>query len=346
MSDASSPVSLLADSTPLGGPGGPALPDSFLHRLGISPPVHVHRLLTDWQLGSWAADVALALQLAAALLYVWGVVRLAERGRRWPLWRTVSFVTGLLVTAVAVESGLASYDSSVFTAHVVQHLLLMMVAPPLLALGAPVTLALQASSRPTQTGLLRILNSAPLAALSNPLLAAGLYYSAMYVDLGSSFYRFSLAHPLVHNSSHLVMFSLGYLYWWSMLGVDRTSRKLPLPLRLAGMAVGMPFEVFLGIALLSSGSSIAPEHTLSDTHAGGGLFWVLSMAVTIAGAVVLLVQWIGEEDRRAVREDRRPARTGDEGWAEDDPWAAAWSRAGGPPPTVTTWKSPDPVDRP
>jgi cytochrome c oxidase assembly factor CtaG len=334
---AAAPV-ISAGSTPLGGPDGPSLPDSLLHRLGISPPVHLHRLLTDWQWRFWPADVALAVILAVGAVYLWGVRRLHARGRRWPVRRAASFGAGLIVMVVAVVSGVASYDTSVFTVHVIQHLLLMMVAPPLLAMGAPVTLALQASSRPTQTGLLRLLRSSPVAVISMPLVAAGLYYAAMYVDLGSSFYRYSVVHPLVHDASHVVMFSLGYVYWWSILGFDRTSRQLPLPVRVGGLVVGMPFEVFLGIALLSSRSSIAAQHTLSDTHAGGGAFWVLSMLITGAGAGVLLLQWMRQEERRGVREDRRPP---DAARPEGDPWAAAWARAGGPPPTVTGWTSPD-----
>lgn len=333
---------LSAGSTPLGGPNGPSLPDSLLHHLGISPPVHLHQLLTDWQFRFWPADVALVGLVAAATLYAAGIHRLAGRHRRWPAWRSISFSAGMLVVLVAVVSGVASYDTSVFTVHVIQHLLLMMVAPPLLAMGAPVTLALQASSRPTQTGLLRVLHSSPVAVLSMPLVAAALYYSAMYADLGSSFYRYSVVHPLVHNASHVVMFSLGYLYWWSVLGVDRTSRQLPLPVRLGGMVVGMPFEVFLGIALLSSRSAIAPQHTLSDTRAGGGAFWVLSMMLTGAGATVLLVQWMRQEERRGLREDRLPARAG---MSADDPWATAWARAGGAPPTVAAWVPPDAPDR-
>lgn len=336
---AAAPV-LSAGSTPLGGPDGPSLPDGLLHRLGISPPVHLHRLLTDWQWRFWPADVAFGVILAAAAGYLWGIRRLGARGRRWPVWRGASFGAGLVVMVIAVASGVASYDTTVFTVHVIQHLLLMMVVPPLLAMGAPATLALQASSRPTQTRLLRILHSSPVAVLSMPLVAAALYYSAMYVDLGSSFYRYSVVHPLVHDVSHLVMFSLGYLYWWSILGFDRTTRQLPLPVRVGGLVVGMPFEVFLGIALLSSRSSIAPQHTLSDTHAGGGAFWVLSMLVTGAGAGVLLVQWMRQEERRGAREDRRPP---DAARPDDDPWAAAWARAGGPPPTVATWRSPEPT---
>src|SRR5579884_4131648 len=175
-----------AGSTPLGGPNGPSLPDSLLHRLGISPPVHVHQLLTAWQWRFWPADVALAVIIAVGAVYLWGVRRLHARRRRWPVRRAASFGAGLVVMVVAVMSGVASYDTSVFTVHVIQHLMLMMVAPPLLAMGAPVTLALQASSRPTQTGLLAVLRSSPVAVISMPLVAAGLYYAAMYVDLASS----------------------------------------------------------------------------------------------------------------------------------------------------------------
>ncbi|HET6875761.1 MAG TPA: cytochrome c oxidase assembly protein [Acidimicrobiales bacterium] len=235
---------------------------------GRVPPLHLHRLLTDWQLSSWTASLALFFQLLAAGAYLLGVGRLRRRGRRWHAGRTAAFLGGLVLLAVAIESGLASYDDSLFGPHVVQHLVLMMIAPPLLSLGAPMTLALQASSAPTQRRLLRVLNSAPVQLLTNPLVAGGLYYGAMWVDLRSSFYPYSLAHPLAHDASHLVMFSLGCLFWWPLVAVDRLPHRPGYPVRLGMLVVGMPFEAFLGIALMSSHDSVAPQHTVADTLLG------------------------------------------------------------------------------
>lgn len=295
-----------------------------------SPPVTLHGLLTAFQFDDWTADVAFGIQLLAGTLYLVGVRRLGRRGRHWSRWRTLSFLAGLLVLFVAVVSGLASYDDQVFVMHVIQHVLLMMVAPPLLSLAAPITLALQASSRSTQTGLVKVLHSLPIAALTMPLVAAGLYYVSMWVDMDSAFYPYSLVHPLVHASSHLVLFVLGCLFWWPVVGLDRLPHQPHRAVRLFGLGLGMPFESFLGIALMSTSRAIASEHTLVDTHVGGALFWFLSMAVTAMAIMVMGGRWLASEERATSREDRRRTPA-----SASVPWAAAWvARNGSPPPTL------------
>ncbi|MGA2521145.1 MAG: cytochrome c oxidase assembly protein, partial [Acidimicrobiales bacterium] len=134
----------------------------------ISPPVRLHTLLFGWQTDGLSL-VAMAIELALAAWYVVSVRRLARRGRRWSRWRTASFLGATLLVVVAVQSGLAAYDDQVFAAHVVQHLLLMNFAPVLYALGAPMTLALQASNRPTQQRLLRILHYPLIEFVTNPV---------------------------------------------------------------------------------------------------------------------------------------------------------------------------------
>ncbi|HET6794795.1 MAG TPA: cytochrome c oxidase assembly protein [Acidimicrobiales bacterium] len=300
----------------------------------VSPPVHLHRLLTGWQLGGWTTLLALALQLLAAAAYLWGVVRLRRRGRRWAPTRTVPFLGGLVVLFIAVESGLASYEESLFGAHVVQHIALMMIAPPLLSLGAPITLALQAASPAGQRRLLRVLNSPPVSLLTNPLVVGGLYYASMWIDLQSSFYPFSLDHPLAHDASHLVMFTIGCLFWWPLVAVDRLPHRPGYPVRLALLVVGMPFEAFLGIALMSTHDSVAVQHTLSDTHAGGAIFWVGAMTVMFVTAIVIGIGWMHQEERAGLRADRladAPAGANQSGTEarRQELWSAEWARRTG-----------------
>ena len=87
---------------------------------------------------------ALALVAATVAAYVVGVRRLARRGRRWSPARTSAFVAGAAVVVLATQTGIARYDTTLFSIHVVQHVLLAMVAPVFFALGAPVTLPLRA----------------------------------------------------------------------------------------------------------------------------------------------------------------------------------------------------------
>ncbi len=307
-----------------------------------SPPVQVHELLTGWQFGEWFAMVAFIVQVVAAVWYLAAVGRLRRRGRSWSSWRTTAFLAGVVVLDIAVVSGLASYDDSVFTAHVVQHLLLMMVAPPLLALGAPITLAIQAAGRPLQSRIVHLLHLRVVRILTLPLVAGALYYASMYAVFLTSFYPFSLRHPLVHNVSHLVMFGLGCLFWWPMVAVDQLPNRPAFSTRIIAMFVGMPLEVFLGLAILNLGSPIAPEHTLSDTHNGGAVFWGASMIITFAAALVMLDQWMSQEERSARRRDRRPsAREA----RRLQLWEAAWG-AKGPPVSTAPSEAPPSPERP
>lgn len=303
----------------------------------VSPPVQLHQLLAGWQFGDWTADVALCLQVASAAMYLWGVRRLAARGRRWSPWRVAAFLSGLATLFVALVSGLASYDNSVFTMDVIQHLLLMMVAPPLLSLGAPITLALQSGSRSVQTGLLRVLHSHPVVLLTAPLVAGGLYYTSMWADMESSFYPYSLTHPLIHDASHVVLFGLGCLFWWPATGVDRLPRQPNLGVRLAALGLGMPFESFLAIALMSAKQSFAPQETVTDLHNGGQVFWVGAMAITALAAGTVAWRWLAAEERAATRPGRSASATGATALTADpDAWATAWLARTGSVPTMVS----------
>ncbi len=331
------PPALLVDPLPV-----IAVHPHFLAADVPSPPVRIHTLLTGWQFGDWTADVAFAFVLASIAAYLWGIRRLDIRGRRWPFRRTGSFLAGSIVLVIAVVSGFASYDDSVFTVHVVQHVLLMMVAPPLLAMGAPITLALQASGRPFQSALSRFLHSLPVRLVTVPIAVGAVYFASMWIDMQTSFYPYSLRHPLVHDASHLVLLAIGCLYWWPMVAVDELPHRPPVPMRLGLLFVGIPFEAFLGISMMSMGTPIAPEHTLTDTRTGGGIFWILSMAIMLGAAIVIVVNWMNQEERRARRVDRIASREENRGSPPlrsadpHDAWAAAWiARTGSVPGSAT-----------
>jgi putative membrane protein len=144
----------------------------------ISPGISLHTLLTAWQTGPLSL-FALSIQVALAAAYLFGVRRLAKKGRSWSLWRTVAFLSATILVVIAVQSGLASYDDENFSMHVIQHLMLMNFAPILYALSAPMTLALQASSRRTQERLLKVLHHPVVCFITNPRVAAATVYVTM-----------------------------------------------------------------------------------------------------------------------------------------------------------------------
>lgn len=271
----------------------------------VSPPVQVHQLLFGWQHG-WLDLVSLAVEIAVASLYVAGARCLARRGRRWPWRRTVPFLAGMVLVVVAVQSGLASYDDSVFTLHVVQHIVLMHAAPILLVLGAPVTLCLQASPARVQTRLARLLHHRAVTVLTHPVVVVVAAEVAMIVYFLSPFYVFSLRHPLVHDLSHLAILALGFFYWGLIVGTDPLHWRPSYPVKLGALAVSIPVNVFLGLGLISSRTSIAPGfHTLADTHTGGAVLWILSELIMVVAIAIVVHRWMRFEEREALRADRR-----------------------------------------
>ena len=224
----------------------------------ISPPVRLHTLFFGWQTDGLSL-VALGIELGLAAWYLVSVRRLARRGRHWSRWRTAAFLGGTLLVVVAIQSGLAAYDDQVFAVHVVQHLLLMNFAPVLYALGAPMTLALQASNRSTQQRLLRVLHLPLVEFLTNPFFVVPMTYGTMIVYFLTPFYAFSLRHPLVHDLTHLHFLVSGCLFWWLVVGIDPSRWRLSFPAKLGVLAAGIPVTAILGIALTGARTSIAPN---------------------------------------------------------------------------------------
>ena len=271
----------------------------------ISPPVEIHTLLTGWQTDTLSL-VCLGIELALAAWYVVSVRRLAARGRAWSRARTVSFLGGTALVIIAVQSGLASYDDEVFWVHVIQHLLLMNFAPILFALSAPITLALQASSRPTQRVLLGILHNPVVEFLTHPVVVVVAAYGTMLVYFLSPFYNFSLEHPLIHDLTHLHFLVSGCLFWFLVVGRDPSRWRLSHPAKLGFLACGIPVNAILGVSLTGATVSIAPHfHTLGDTHVGGSILWVVGELTSLIALGIVLYQWMQYEEREAIRADRR-----------------------------------------
>jgi len=265
----------------------------------------IHNALTRWEFTAFPVAVALVL-VAIAVWYLWADWRLAARGRRWSGTRTAPFMCGLVAVDLALQSPVAAMTGTYFEAHVIQHLLLMVVAPPLLALGAPSTLLLQTGQRKTKERWLRVLRSAPFAFISNPVVVWALYYGAMFVFFLTSLLNYAMLHMWLMDIIN-VFFLLGAtLFWWPMVGIDPIIHwKMSYPARMLNILLGSGVEAFLGVAILNSHKSLASMYTLSSTKAGGGLLWAATEFVTLGAFVPIFFQWMRSEDRVAARADAR-----------------------------------------
>jgi len=243
--------------------------------------------------------------LLAGWWYLSAVRRLATRGRHWSRWRTVPYLSGLAVMAIATQSGAASYDTSYFTAHVIQHLLLGMVTPVLLALGAPITLALQSSGRDTRRRLLRLLHSPVVSVITHPLTAWVLFGGSMFALYFTSLYADTLHNTVLHDAVHLHFLLAGCLFFWPVVGLDPTPHRLPYGGRMLYVLVALPFHTILGVALVTQTKLIAPGLSLSDQQTGAGILWTAGEVLGLVAMMIVAAQWMQAEEREAIREDNR-----------------------------------------
>ena len=260
----------------------------------------------------------LLLVLLPAAAYAVGVHRLTARGDRWPVGRSVAFALGLGTIAVATLSGVAAYDTSLFAVHMVQHMLLSMVATVFLALGAPVTLALRTLPQRPRAALLRLLHSRFAEVVSFPLIPWVLFVASPFALYFSGWYAATLDSTVLHELLHVHFLAVGSLFFWPLLGVDPVPGRSGHPFRMLLVAATLPFHAFLGVAIMSvepdgrgllAGEHYLPLHGLAESvfqqQLGGGLLWASGDVVGLLFLAVLLTQWMRASEREAVREDRR-----------------------------------------
>jgi cytochrome c oxidase assembly factor CtaG len=277
------------------------------------PPLTPVRLLTEWSADWW---LALGIAVLAAL-YLLGVARLRRRGDHWPVGRSVAFLAGGLGSAVlATMSGIGAYDTVLFSVHVVQHMILTMVTPLFLALGAPVTLALRTMSGRPRAVLLSLLHSRLARVLTFAPLALALFIVTPFVLYYSPLYEVTLRSAFWHALLHLHFLTIGALLMWPLVGVDPIPGRLAYPFRMLVMFLMLPFHAILGVSIMSANQLIAeewylaferawPPSPLDDQYLAGGIMWGSGDITAVLMMVALFVQWFAHSQREARREDRR-----------------------------------------
>jgi putative copper resistance protein D len=251
-------------------------------------------------------------------LYLWGVWTLHERGDRWPAGRTAAFLGGMAWFVVATQSGLAAYDTALLSVHMVQHMVLAMVVPVFLALGAPVTLALRTLPRTPRGLLLSVLHSRVAKVLTFPPLTFTLYVVSPWALYFSGWYAASLHSPYVHELMHVHLVLVGSLFFWPLLGVDPLPGRVAYPFRVLMVVLTLPFHAFLGVTIMQQtgliGGSWYPDlhqvlpwlpDAAADQRLAGGILWGSGDLIGLLFFAVLFVQWVRSSMREAVREDRR-----------------------------------------
>ncbi len=245
---------------------------------------------------------AVALLAAAGYGAAWQ--RLRRRGDRWPPGRPACFLAGSACAVVALSPPLASYDD-IFPGHVGQHLLLGMAGPALLALSAPVTLALRTLPRRSRRLLLRLLHSFPVAVLSAPAVALILDLGGLYALYLTGLYDAAEQHPLLHEAIHAHMFAAGCLLSWALIGIDPVRRRPGAGMRLAVLVIAAAGHDVLAKLMYAWNDPSGAGPTIAARHLGAELMYYGGTVIDVALAVILMAQWYRVTGRALARARRR-----------------------------------------
>ncbi len=255
----------------------------------------------------------------AGIAYLWAVrwVNRAHPGHPQPARRGWFFLAGLVVLVLALTSPIEAYEGQLFSVHMVQHMLIELVAAPLLLAGAPITLALRAASPSVRRRLLAVLQSRVVHLVSFPIVAWILFAAVNWGWHFSILYNEALENPWLHDLEHASFLAAALLFWWPAIGVDPSPWKIPHPVRLLYLFLAMPQNSFLGVALLSAETVLYPHYVtnlrtwgpapLDDQRLGGTLMWVGGDLAFLVAMAIVIAGWMRYEDRRTARLDARLA---------------------------------------
>ena len=291
----------------------------------LAGPPTVARLLFDWRFDLVFGTAAVLF----AALYLAGVRRLRRRGDAWPAGRVVAWLLGCLLLLFTTSSGLGRYMPAMFSMHMIAHMLLSMLVPILLVLGAPVTLALRAlpaAGRGAPPGLrewlLAALHSRVSRLLTNPFVATALFIVGFYGLYFGGIFDAVVGSHAAHLAMNVHFLLSGYLFYWVVIGVDPTPRPLPPIAKLAMVFASLPLHAFFGVVLMGTNTAIGgdfyrslalPWHTdlLADQRLGGAIAWAAGEVPLVVVLIALFVQWRRTDDRTARRLDRAADRDDD-----------------------------------
>ena len=268
----------------------------------------------------------IGLLVLAVALYIKGVVILTRRGDKWPIGRTISFALGISAIDFATSGGLGVYAHFAFSWHMVAHMVLGMIAPIGIVLGAPITLALRTlpQSRDGQElgvrGLLiKALHSRYARVITNPVVALAIFDGSLFALYFTSLFGGMMQSHQGHLFMSIHFILTGILFFHVIVGVDPNPRKVPHIIRIVILFAAMSIHAFFAIALISTSTLLdqgyfislqTPWNTdlLADQHAGGSIAWAMGEIPILLALVATFIQWMRDDNRETKRIDRNEAR--------------------------------------
>lgn len=269
----------------------------------------------------WTFEPLPTLAIVAALIWWrWAVGRVnaAHPANPVPRRRTVAFVAGMAALAAALLSGIDRYDTSLFSIHMVQHVLLTLVAAPLIALAAPITLLLRVASPGTRRRvILPVLHARVTRILAFPVVAWLVFAAVMWVSHFSPLFDAALEDPLTHDLEHVAFLAAALLFWWPAVALDPGPWRMPHPVRALYVFLQMSQNTLLAVVLVNARTVLYPHYAtidrawgptpLADQQMAAAFMWVAGDLLFLTATMAILVGWSRAEGRETARADRRAA---------------------------------------
>ena len=293
-----------------------AVPAAAAHGVAPTEPPTLATLLFAW---TWEPLPTLAIGIS--LVWWWWAVRrvnAAHPANPVPRRRSVAFGSAMLALAFALISGIERYDTTLFSVHMVQHILLMLVAAPLIALAAPITLILRVSSPTTRKGLvLPVLHSRVMRVLAFPVVAWLIFAVVVWASHFSPLFNAALEDPFVHTLEHALFMVSALLFWWPAVALDPAPWRMGHPGRLMHVFMQMMQNTFLAVVILFAPSALYSHYEtlvrtwgptpLADQRLAAGIMWFVGDLIFLGAIMALVAGWIRTDARDSARTDRYAA---------------------------------------
>lgn len=301
-----------------------ASPARITTKYELPPELTAVRWLTEWRFNWLWVAVAIFL----AIWYIRAIRKLAARGDKWPIARTIFFFIGLAILVWDTSSAPAIYGLVLFSAHMVNHMILTMLIPIFLVLGAPITLALRSmesrkdGTRGPREYMLALLHSKYSKVITNPIFAAVNFAGSLVVFYFTPVFEFALRYHIGHELMNVHFLLTGFIFASVMIGIDPLPNRPSYPLRLVVLLATMVFHAFIALSLTSSESLLMAEwfsaigrdwgaSAIADQQAGGLIMWGTGEFPTVGMALIVLYRWRTEDVQYAKRRDARVDKYGD-----------------------------------
>jgi putative copper resistance protein D len=265
----------------------------------------------DWPLDP--LPIIAALAAAVAYLLAWRVVNARHPASPMRTWRLAAWLGGLFAILVALDSPIDSLAEQLLAVHMVQHLLLTMVAPPLLAMGAPVLLLLRISRPGLRAGMiLPLLHSRLLRVAGSPLTGWLLFTVVMWVAHFTPLFEAALEDERIHVLEHATFLLSGCLFWWPLVGADPMPGRLRFGPRLVYALAQMPVMAAVGLVIYFAPTVLYSHYRVTapaagldprvDQQIGGLVMWAVGDVVMLGAIALLVAGWMRADARRTERQ--------------------------------------------